>query len=68
MTRTAVVRNADLETVKAYLPSNYEAYQGTDNGGAGYVLIVGSDDHGWTMDGYVIPRLASGLIVAEEQS
>ena len=66
-TRSAIVRNSDIETVRAYLPANYLAYEI----GVGYqtdkhVLIVGTDDHGWTLDGYVIPRLASGLIVATE--
>ena len=32
------------------------------------VLIVGRDSAGWTLDGYVIPRLASGTIFAEEVS
>lgn len=25
------------------------------------MLVEGRDDHGWTLDGYVLPRLASGL-------
>jgi len=64
-TRTALVLGglcADLETVRSYLPANYTAMQTPDG-----VLISGQDSHGWTLDGYVIPRLASGLIVAEEQ-
>jgi len=64
-TRTALVLGglgADLETVRSYLPANYPAQQTPDG-----VLISGQDSHGWTLDGYVIPRLASGLIVAEEQ-
>lgn len=52
---------ADLETVRAYLPSNYRAEK--DSSG---ILILGTDRHGWTLDGYVLPRLQSGLIVAEE--
>ena len=63
-TRTALVLGglgADLETVRCYLPANYTALQTADG-----VLISGQDSHGWTLDGYVIPRLASGLIVAEE--
>jgi hypothetical protein len=31
-------------------------------------LIEGEDNAGWTLDGYVIPRLASGLIFAKEVS
>lgn len=29
-------------------------------------VIAGEDSHGWTLDDYVIPRYASGLIWAEE--
>jgi hypothetical protein len=49
-------------TVKAYLPCNY-VVTGYD---AGEIIIRGEDDHGWTLDGYVIPRLASGLIGCTE--
>ena len=52
---------ADLNTVRAYLPSNYHAYEHD-----GAVRIVGRDNHGWTLDGYVIPRLGSGLIAVKE--
>jgi hypothetical protein len=54
----------DLETIRGYLPSNYVAEKAI--GDRPDVIIIGKDDHGWTLDGYVIPRLASGLIVAEE--
>lgn len=56
-------KKPNLEIVKRYLPANYRAEKRGDE-----VLISGTDDHGWTLDGYVIPRLASGLIVAEEIS
>ena len=61
--RAAVVRSKDatVERVSAYLPSNYTAKASNDG-----VLITGTDNAGWTLDGYVIPRLASGLIFAEE--
>tara|TARA_R110000751_G_scaffold57842_2_gene122534 strand:+ start:1326 stop:1547 length:222 start_codon:yes stop_codon:yes gene_type:complete len=61
--RMAIVSNADLETVRAYLPSNYEAYQDPFED---HIVINGVDRAGWTLDRYVIPRLASGLIVARE--
>ena len=57
------IRGSDtMETVSAYLPSNYRVLgkQGDD------ILICGIDNHGWTMDGYVIPRLASGMMIATE--
>jgi hypothetical protein len=61
--RHAVIRGGHdkLETVRRYLPSNYEA----DSDGAD-IFIHGTDNAGWTLDGYVIPRLASGLYFAEE--
>ena len=49
------------EEVEAFLPDNYAAVVLADG-----LHIVGSDRAGWTLDGYVIPRLASGLIFAEE--
>ena len=63
-TRLAIVTgglSADLSTVEQYLPSNYEAKE-VD----GLIVIGGTDRAGWTLDGYVIPRLQSGLIVAVE--
>ena len=50
---------ADLKKVKAYLPSNYDAYvdEETDR-----VVIYGNDRAGWTWEDYVLPRLGSGLI------
>lgn len=56
-----------LKTVKQYLPANYDAeirpalYDEGDQ-----LVIFGHDSAGWTLDGYVIPRLASGMIFATE--
>ena len=61
-TRTAVVRTGNHETVARYLPSNYEVI-GHD---ADTTTIAGQDNAGWTLDGYVIPRLASGMFFAQE--
>lgn len=82
MIRYAIVRNArDRQEAEAYLPDNYrvihEAIErtsefsatapsgrvGTD---ARVFVIEGEDEAGWTFDGYVKPRYASGLIQAEE--
>jgi hypothetical protein len=54
-----------LQTIARYLPANYTA-QPTASGDA--VLISGEDNAGWTLDDYVIPRLASGLYFAREIS
>lgn len=68
--RYAVVRGkpgfgaADLRSaIEPYLPANYRVVGPLDDGG---VMIEGVDDAGWTLDDYVIPRLASGLYFAEE--
>ena len=50
-----------LQQVQDYLPFNYNVH---NLGGA--IIISGFDSHGWTLDGYVIPRLSSGLIPARE--
>lgn len=51
----------ELRRVKRFLPSNYDAVITNDG-----ILIAGKDNAGWTLDGYVIPRLASGMIFAKE--
>ena len=58
--RFAVVEG-DLNRIQSYLPLNYSAMNYLDK-----VLIYGEDDQGWTLDGYVIPRLGSGLYAAKE--
>ena len=72
--RVAVVLDDDIseEHVQDYLPQGYTAKIEylpattplTSN--ATRIVIRGYDIAGWTLDGYVIPRLASGLIVADE--
>jgi hypothetical protein len=54
----------DIETVRAYLPSNFSAEVGPEHDRR--IRIVGEDDHGWTLKDYVIPRLASAMICARE--
>jgi hypothetical protein len=67
---------------EAYLPGNYrvihettnealnaaEGYTGLNLGGRvrPVFVIEGEDSSGWTLDSYVIPRYASGLIACEE--
>ena len=65
MSRYAKVygRNLTQETVQAYLPSNYEVTGTHEDGG---IVINGVDNLGWTLDDYVIPRLASGGYFARE--
>lgn len=61
--RVAVIdhQHDSVRTVRAYMPDNYNATE-LD----GRIVIVGTDFAGWTLDEYVIPRLASGLIFAVE--
>jgi hypothetical protein len=51
------------EEVAVLLPLNYRVI-GTNTDGN--VMVVGNDNAGWTLDGYVIPRLGSALIYTEE--
>lgn len=62
--RYAIVTSSasTLAQIGRYLPSNYEATQSGD----GPIFIFGSDVAGWTLDDYVLPRLASGLHFAKE--
>jgi hypothetical protein len=57
-----------VEDVCKYLPHNYDCSLGDDPDDEymSCIVIEGYDDRGWTLDGYVIPRLASGLICAKE--
>ena len=75
-TRYAVVTTATRPgKVARYLPGNYYVAAevivtlGTGNAPTEQVaatLIRGVDVAGWTLDDYVLPRLASGLIFARE--
>lgn len=55
-----------LGRVLQYLPGNYTASLVFDGGVAYRVKISGKDHFGWTLDEYVLPRLASGNIFATE--
>lgn len=82
MKRYAIVRNADdRRQAEAYLPDNYSimaelvereqrfscvAPEGVEAKDKLVFVIEGVDYAGWTLDGYVVPRFASGLIWAEE--
>lgn len=64
-TRTAVVTMHGSDTVERiarYLPDNYAVVAVDGN----EVTVAGRDVAGWTLDGYVIPRLRSGMIAARE--
>ena len=69
--RFALHYAADARTVRDkiahYLPSNYAATTVMAPHGPA-VLIFGEDHAGWTMDGYCLPRLASGWYSAQEIS
>jgi hypothetical protein len=50
--------------VAQYLPANYEVVGTETYRTSSEVLVKGTDVAGWTAEGYVIPRLATGLLVA----
>lgn len=54
--QTAFVPNVSVEKAHAYLPRNYAVIGESDDG----VYIQGRDNAGWTLDGFVVERLASG--------
>lgn len=73
--RVAVVLDDAIseEHVQNYLPQGYTAKieylpgnQAGKTSNAMRIVIRGYDIAGWTLDDYVIPRLASGMIVATE--
>jgi hypothetical protein len=67
--RYAVVRARTEREAAAYLPDNYcvlSSHDADPHGRTKNVVIEGVDCRGWTLDGYVIPRLASGLIGCKE--
>lgn len=68
--RHAIVQGRDLtpEQLERYLPGNYRisAELPTPDSRTKAFMIEGQDDSGWTLSGYVIPRLASGLIGCQE--
>lgn len=70
--RFAVVRGArSADEVGRYLPDSYgvmESFVEVDGGRESLVVIIGGQDFGsgWSLENYVIPRLASGSMSCEE--
>lgn len=60
--RYAHIFTGDADTVRQYLPGNYHVLSHTDT----ETVIGGRDNAGWTLEDYVLPRLASGLYHGEE--
>lgn len=61
----AIVTNGTERAVGAYLPDNYGVLRTLVDG---RVLIGGQDKAGWTLEDYVLPRLASGLMFGSKVS
>lgn len=61
MRKAVVYTGNDFEVAK-YLPARYRVTSSTDD----KTYIEGEDFCGWTLDSYVIPRLASGMYHCEE--
>ena len=61
--RYAIITTSTPDAVAAYMPANYMV-MGRSADGA--VLISGVDNCGWTLEDYVLPRLASGLYWGRE--
>lgn len=64
MTRFAIVANVrNSRELIALLPDNYHVRHQL---GEREWLIAGEDDAGWTLDGYVMPRIGSANLTATE--
>jgi len=63
---TATLAADDIDAVRRYLPANYGAYREMNVDGSVDIVIAGVDRYGWTLDDYVLPRLASGNRFAKE--
>lgn len=63
--RFAVVAS-NAPSIEAYMPANYRVLGHFPCGDAAWTLIGGYDEAGWTLEDYIIPRLASGLYWAWE--
>jgi hypothetical protein len=67
--RIATVFGDDIteELVGRHLPSNYEVLESDITGNYGDSVVIGGHDvAGWTLESYIIPRLASGGMFAVE--
>lgn len=64
--RYAIIHTPAEHTVASYLPANYEVLGCVEHDGKLVTVIGGRDNCGWTLDAYVLPRLASGLYFGEE--
>lgn len=62
--RIAIASTGKSKDVAQYLPNNFTVLGRTLD--ARGTIIVGVDDHGWSLDAYVIPRLGSALIACKE--
>jgi hypothetical protein len=62
--RVAYCDTTKVEDVAPLLPANYRVI-GVELS-TSRILIGGEDNAGWTLDGYVIPRLGSSLVYTEE--
>lgn len=62
----AHTRREDGSDIENYLPHNYSVLGVLTGDRYDQALIEGTDDAGWTMEDYVIPRLGSGLIGCRE--
>lgn len=64
MIHTVTVKGASANTVARFLPHNFIVIG--EDAERGWVIFEGEDSHGWTLEDYVLPRLASGLIFPVE--
>ena len=65
-----ITTSSSVDQIERYLPGNYSVIYSAelpeDAIARREIVIKGEDNAGWTLDSYVIPRLASGLHFAKE--
>ena len=61
-----LMTDSPIHVIAKYLPENYNCHGFDMGNGYSFVLIYGTDEAGWTLDGYVIPRLNSGNYYPKE--
>jgi hypothetical protein len=66
-----VVLTSERDNIDAYMPANYAVLHVEPAGDPlrphwRHAVIGGRDSAGWTLDGYVLPRLASGMYFGQE--
>ncbi len=64
--RYGLVLEDSYYKAERYLPRAFKLYGKVDTPEGKMIVISGFNNHGWTLEGYVIPRYMSGMIFCRE--